>query len=152
MNDKACEQCPWRKTNQGKRHFAGFYTKKNLQRLWNQIRKGGGVQSCHLTDPQHPDHVTSGANEKATAQECPGSIVLINRELTVMADEDNYIGPTEIDNYFEKRPKHGLTKSGILYWLVSRIQMGGVPFMGGPKMPEIQDDPEVGLPEFLETT
>ena len=77
-----CDDCPWRKSNHGKRHPGGFFRKNNLQRLWNQIRKGGGMQTCHPTDPSHPDHCTCGGAKKgSTEQECAGSVVLITREL-----------------------------------------------------------------------
>ncbi len=148
MNDRACEQCPWRRSNHGRRHKRGFYTKKNARRLWKQIRNGGVAQSCHLTDPSHPDHVEAGANENAKPQECPGSIILINREFAQMADESGEITTELIDAYRKKRRK-GLTKSGLFYWVVTRLQMGGVPFFGGPKLPKVPDDPEVGLPDFL---
>lgn len=149
MNGKVCNQCPWRRANQGRRHFGSFYTKKNLRRLWNQIRQGGGPQSCHLTDPSHPDHVTAGAHENAKPQECPGSIVLINREFARMADDDGVIDVEGIERYQRERRK-GLTQQGLTYWVVSRLNFGGVPFIGGPKIPEVPDDPEVGLPTYLE--
>ena len=35
-------------------------------------------------------------------------------------------------------PRDGLTKSGILHWLVGRYQFGGVPFLGtGLKLPDV---------------
>lgn len=139
---KACEQCPWRLSNQGKRHFGGFYTKKNLTRLWNQIRNGGGQQSCHLTDPRHPDHIQSGCKTKdiEATQECPGSIILVQRELMQLDSIKNF-------EKYRKR-KRGLTKRGIVYWAFERLTMGGTP-LGGPKLPPIQDDDAVGLPEYL---
>lgn len=149
MKTKACAQCPWRKSNQGKKHKFGFYTKANLRRLWNQIRGGGGQQSCHLTDPSHPDHVSVGAKATATAQECPGSIVLISRELKQMADDKGVITVEGMTRYRKERKK-GLTKSGLAYWIVSRIQFGGTVF-GGPKFPDIPDDTDVDLPAELET-
>lgn len=144
----ACAQCPWRKSNHGKKHRFGFYTKANLRRLWNQIRQGGGVQSCHLTDPSHPDHVAVGTKLDAKAQECPGSVIVVLREVGKMAT-DGVVDDVGLDRYRKNR-KRGLTKTGILYWVVSRMQMGGVPFIGGPKLPTVHDDPEIGLPAELE--
>lgn len=145
-----CPQCPWRTSNQGKRHFGHFYTKVNLRRLWNQIRKGGGMQSCHLTDPQHPDHIAAGCKEDSVARECPGSVILVLREVAKMANEKNVVDTPGMEAYQKSRKKYGLTKSGLRYWLIERIQMGGVAFFGGPKLPEVNvDDAEIGLPEDL---
>ena len=146
---KPCEQCPWRLVNQSKRHPFHFYTKANLSRLWNQIRKGGGMQSCHLTDPSHPDHVAVGAKPGATAQECPGSVILVRREAMKMADDKGLIDVEGLTRYKLSRKK-GLTKTGILYWIVQRIQFAGQPFVGGEALPEVDDeDVEIGLPENL---
>lgn len=146
--EKPCPQCPWRLENQGKKHFGHFYTKVNLTRLWNQIRKGGAAQSCHLTDPSHPDHIAAGASEHAKIKECPGSVILVLREFKLLADSTGHIGETGLFNYLKTRKK-GLTKQGIL-WLVSRYTQGGVPFVGGPKLPVVDsEDKEIGLPEYL---
>jgi hypothetical protein len=149
MSKTACDQCPWRTGNQGKRHAHGFYTKANLTRLWNQLRKGGQPQSCHVTDPSHPDHVAAGAKPGATARECPGSVVLIKREMRKMADAHRCVSGASVDRYKETRKK-GLTKTGILYWVVQRVQLAGQPFFGGDPLPETDDDPAVGLPKYLE--
>jgi hypothetical protein len=147
---KPCVQCPWRLSNQGKRHFGGFYTKVNLRRLWNQVRGGGRAQSCHLTDPSHPDHIKAGAKVNGGAVECPGSVILIRRELRQMADADGVIGKEGLQRY-QKTRKKGLTKHGILYWIVQRVQLAGVPMAGGLPLPEVDDsDKEIGLPSFLE--
>ena len=108
------------------------------------------MQSCHLTDPSHPDHVAVGAKESAKALECPGSVIVVLREIGTMANAEGVIDGSTFPAYFKRRKKHGLTKTGILYWCVSRMQMGGVPFLGGPKMIEVEDDPAVGLPENME--
>jgi hypothetical protein len=146
---KPCDQCPWRLANQGKKHKFGFYTKANLRRLWNQVRGGGTAQSCHLTDPSHPDHIAVGAKPGATAQECPGSVILVLREVQRMADANNVIDDTAPKRYLAARKK-GLTKLGILYWVFRRIHLGGVPYVGAEKLPEVdQDDPDIGLPAEL---
>ena len=144
-----CAQCPWRLSNQGKPHKFGFYTKGNLRRLWNQIRGGGREQGCHLTDPSHPDHVAVGAKPGAKAQECPGSVIVVLREAKKMANADGRIEPEGVERYMATR-RNGLKKNGIAYWLISRIQLGGVPIVGGPKLPEVDvDDTEIGLPASL---
>ena len=144
--NRPCDQCPWRLTNQGKRHRFGFYTKANLRRLWNQVRGGGRPQSCHLTDPSHPEHAAVGAKPDSTPRECPGSVILIKREIRAMADETGTVSPTSIDRYLATR-RRGITKRGILYWVVQRIQLAGVPMVGGNPLPEVDvDDPEIRLP------
>ena len=122
-----CSQCPWRKSNHGKRSKGGFYTKANLRRLWNNIRRGGSQQSCHLTDPSHPDHIEAGAPVGAKARECPGSIALIAREIEKL----NGYGDKP-DAYFKANPK-GLTRSGVYYWINRQI-FGG---LGYPPIPTI---------------
>lgn len=147
--NKACEQRPWRKTNHGKRSKFGFYTLKNLRRLWNQVRGGDGIQICHLTDPAHPDHVAVGAPKNAKPKECPGSIVLVNREFYAILGDRKKIDAAGLKAY-EATRKGGLTKSGILFWVLQRLAFGGVPMIGCSKIPEVEDDPEIGLPPQLE--
>lgn len=147
-----CIQCPWRLANQGARHPSGFYTKKNLIRLWNQIRGGGWPQSCHLTDPNHPDHVKAGCKPDATPRECPGSVVIVVRELLKLRgpDPEHAIEPEDCDRYLKDRRRHGLKRSGLLYWLLERVKFGGIPFFGGSKVPNVNlDDPAIGLPTYL---
>lgn len=149
---KPCAQCPWRLSNQGKPHPHKFYSMANLRRLWNQIRKadGGDAQSCHMTDPSHPEHVAAGAKPGAKAQECPGSVIIIRRELRRMANEKGEITVEGWERYRSERAKRGLTKTGMRWWGISRACFGGVPFVGGPKLPEVDEaDPEIGLPEVL---
>lgn len=147
--NKPCEHCPWRLSNQGKKTPWGFYTKTNLRRLWNQIRSGGAEQSCHPTDPGHPDHIAAGAKPGATPRECPGSVILVMREIYSMRDETGTVTPETTKRYLQTRKK-GLKKTGLLYYIVQRIQLGGVAFLGGPKMPEVDvDDQEIGLPKEL---
>lgn len=152
MSARPCVQCPWRLANQGKASPGAFYTKANLRRLWNEVRGGGAAQSCHLTDPRHPDHIAAGAKPGAKAQECPGSVILVLRELRELAGADGVISgePATVKAYHARR-KYGLKKTGILYWAVQRIQMAKVKFFNadGP-LPEVDvHDPEIGLPEAL---
>lgn len=138
-----CEQCPWRAANQG------FHSKANLTRLWNQIRKGGLPQSCHLADASHPEHVANGTPENAKARECPGSVILVLREIRAMADDRGVVHEGAVERYLLSRPR-GLTRGGIGYWLLSRYQWGSVPFVGGGPLPKVDEDhPDVALPENL---
>lgn len=146
---KPCTQCPWRLANQGKRHFGSFYSKKNLNRLWNQVRGGGNQQSCHLTDPSHPDHVVAGAKTSSTPQECPGSLILIIRELKKIEKLGDGVVTVEAMKKYSATRRKGITKHGMLYWLVARVQFAGVKPVGGLPIPNIPDDEEIGLPEEL---
>ncbi|MCY4121361.1 MAG: hypothetical protein OXG72_10630 [Acidobacteria bacterium] len=100
-----CEQCPWRVANHGKRHPGGFYRKDNLRRLWNQIRKGSRLQSCHPTDAGHEDHRKyAGAKPGAKPLECIGSVILILREMRYADTLDGNttageLSPTDFDRY-----------------------------------------------------
>lgn len=141
---RPCEHCPWRIANHGKPTPWGFYRAANLSRLWNQIRRGGHPQGCHPTDPSHPDHVAAGAKPGATPQECPGSVILVYREFEKLEAFGNGTITNQAISTYLKTEKTGLTKSGNAYWLIDRYKFGGVPFFGGPKMPEV-DMAEEGI-------
>jgi len=152
----ACEQCPWRRSNQGKPSPGGFFRKSNLRRLWNQIRgaspdSAGGRQSCHLTDPSHPDHIAAGAKPGAKPRECPGSLIVVIRELRKLSNEQSVVTPESMTAYLGRR-KLGLTKRGMRYWVVERIGMPlPPPFGDGPLPGDLAiDDPEIGLPLAME--
>ena len=141
-----CAQCPWRTANHGQRHPHGFYRKANLRRLWNQIRGGGGLQSCHMTDTGHPDHVAAGAKGDRP-HECAGSLVLVQRELrryeALAAATDDLGEATR--RYLDERRQAGLKKRGLLYWLVARRM--DPPFGEGfmaTVPPDQLDDPAFG--------
>ena len=147
IGERPCEQCPWLLANHGKRHPHGFFRKTNLRRLWNQIRRGGGIQTCHMTDPSHPDH---GAPEKAELRECAGSVVLVMREMR-RAGEAGTITPESLDRYKAevKAGRKGLTDTGLQYWVLGRY--AGQGWMGLAPMPdvsrELMDDAAIGRPE-----
>ena len=140
-----CAQCPWRVANHGKRTPWGFYRKDNLRRLWNQIRRGGRRQSCHVSDPNHPDHRLAGAKEGSEPHECRGSLILIQRELRALANGATVLDGHHVEEYLVKYPR-GLTRQGIGYFLLSR-QMDP-PFGEGrmSKVPEemLDDEGEYG--------
>lgn len=154
---KPCAQCPWRLTNQCKSSPGGFYTKRNLRRMWNQLRRGGNRQSCHLTDPGHIDHIAAGAPFNATPQECPGSAILIVRELkrilsSVHIGDDGVVSTEALVEYLRDKSPQRLLRTGILYWGVQRAgPLAGIPFVGEKPLPIVDDsDPEIGLPEWLQ--
>ena len=151
-----CDQCPWRVANHGKRHPGGFYRKDNLRRLWNQIRKGGRLQSCHPTDPSHEDHRQyAGAKPGAKPLECIGSVILILREMRYAdtLDGDTTAGelsPTDFDRYMaETKQRKGLTRDGLLYQGFSRALPR--PLGDGTPLPavneELLDSPAYGRPD-----
>lgn len=144
-NGNVCPQCPWRLANQGKRHPHGFYTKRNLQRLWNQLRGGGRPQGCHPTDPSHPDHVASGTPKNAKAQECAGSVIVLWREL----DKAVQLGPPESRARNELHPdgmeaylrdpanRRGLKRSGFQYLILGRMMAAGSSINPNPPLPQV---------------
>ena len=151
-----CDGCPWRVANHGKRTPWGFFTKANMRRLWNEIRKAAGgavAQSCHPTDPSHPDHVAAGAKPGSTPRECAGSIILVWRELRKLqqAATGETVGKEHVAAYLAENKRSGLTEAGLMHWLVGRMQLGGTVFGTGPKLPTVTvaqlDDPEVGRPD-----
>ena len=149
-----CSDCPWRLSNHGKRHPGGFFRKDNLRRLWNQIRKGGGMQTCHPTDPSHPDHRKyGGAKEDADTLECIGSVVLVTREMLHAArlgKSNTTVDVTGAELYLKQSPaRKGLTRAGLLWAAVVRtIPM---PVGIGIPMPALSqrtvDSEEIGRPD-----
>ncbi len=65
-----------------------------------------------------------------------------------MASDQDVVETPLVLAYMARR-KRGLTKNGLRYWLVHRILHGGVPLIGGPKFPDVDDDPAIGLPDVL---
>ncbi|MYK88308.1 MAG: hypothetical protein F4018_08150 [Acidobacteria bacterium] len=151
-----CDQCPWRISNHGKRHPGGFYRKDNLRRLWNQIRKGGRIQSCHPTDPSHADHRKyAGAKPGATPLECVGSVILVLREVRYAdtLDGDTTTGTLSVTDgkryLAETRQRKGLTREGFLYHGFARALPR--PLGDGAPLPEVDekllDSPAYGRPD-----
>lgn len=140
-----CVHCPWRPSNQGKRHPDGWYTKANLQRLWAQLRRGERM-SCHPTDPGNPVSERAQAAGYRPApvhsrvRECTGALVIQQREFMLLQDGCG----ADLARYRRERPK-GLTRDGILQ-LLERAVFGGSP-LGGTTMtrPDLSQ-PDVGVP------
>lgn len=134
-----CGTCPWRNENHGKRHPDGWYTRRNQDRLWGGLRRGDAM-SCHPTDPGNevsPAAQAAGykpAPEGAKVIECRGGMILQQREMHLLQeDHDN-----DLSAYRRARP-FGLTRDGVRE-LVLRLLLGGVPFVGGRKMPLLNLD------------
>jgi hypothetical protein len=59
------------------------------------------------------------------------------------------VEPEAAEAYLKTRKK-GLTRTGLLYWIVNRIQLAGLPFVGGPPLPAVDEkEPGLGLPAGL---
>lgn len=126
-----CSACPWRKSNQGKRHPHGWYSQANLRRLWKGLRSGDAPgMSCHPTDVNN--EVPDGHKpvpEGTKMMECAGALLLVQRELRrAQADPKNY----------DKRAP-GLSRHGLLHW-IERVLF--VP-PNGARIAEIMEDPDV---------
>jgi hypothetical protein len=81
-----CSECPWRVSNRGRANQHGFYTARNLARLWSGLRRGQRM-TCHPTDP----HMSDFAGYEDTAvrtvtHECAGAAILVQRELARFQD------------------------------------------------------------------
>lgn len=123
-----CKDCPWRTSNQGKRHKDGWFTKANRDRLWAQMRRGESM-TCHMTDQDNP--VPEGYKtvpETATTHECAGALILQQREFMKLQEECEADIPT-----YRKRWPRGLTKDGIMT-ILHRHLYGGQPFLGYREM------------------
>lgn len=131
-----CAACPWFLTNQGKRHPGGWYTKKNLARLWAKLRRGDGM-TCHPTDPQNevPEGLAK-PSENATTYECAGAIILQQREVMWLQRYDDY------RDYRRNRPM-GLLREGLAE-TVSRVMFGGINF--GPMASKPTSKPNLNAP------
>lgn len=116
-----CGQCPWRTENQGTRHRDGWYTKKNLRRLWAGLRRGERM-TCHPTDPDNPGGRV--LPDSVTTKECAGAQILVQRELHRLGEliEANVPDPWGV--YLTTNPR-GLTKVGASLSAMN-VQWGGV--------------------------
>lgn len=120
-----CEACPWRLSNRGRRHPDGWYTVKNLRRLWAGLRRGNGM-TCHPTDPKNL--VTERAQaagyrpapEHAKMRECAGALVVLERELHIAQSWG-------IKKYLRDR-RLGMTMGGLV-WLAERFMFSATPLV-----------------------
>ena len=127
-NPLPCSACPWRRENQGKRHPGGWYSLKNLKRLWSGLRRGVAM-SCHPTDPRNP--VPEGMptpNVGDATHECTGALILQQREL--MLAQENFHSDTR--EYRKARP-FGMPRAGFAQ-LVARALFGGTIALPGQAM------------------
>lgn len=107
---KPCQACPWRISNQGKRHPGGWYTKKNLARLWAGMRRGERM-TCHPTDETNP--LPPGFDpvpEHVEVHECAGALVLKQREF--MRAQEVVLRTGSFAEYRRASPR-GITQDGM---------------------------------------
>jgi hypothetical protein len=154
---KPCANCPWRLSNQGKRHPSGWYTKRNLRRLWQGLKRGEAM-SCHPTDPNNPvgpEDEAAGhrpAPEGMDPRECAGALVLVQREVEVFQavarqrDEEEPGAKDGLRAYRRLRPR-GMTQEGLAE-VVSRVLFGGTPFGGADMTTPDLNDADIGHPDL----
>lgn len=135
---RACAQCPWRVSNQGKRHPGHWYTLANLKRLWNGLRSAEAPgMTCHPTDPNNP--VPDGCPsvpDGADTRECTGSLILITRELLLLEKYGDF-------KEYRRLRRVGLTRDGVVHWALGRVKLGGTIMGTGAAIPTLQEDPDV---------
>lgn len=145
---RACSDCPWRKSNQGRRHPDGWFSQKNLQRLWAGLRSGAAPgMTCHPTHPkvEAPDGSVNFLEHGEKTQECYGALLLVQRELRLIEKLDPKHKPHTFKAYRRLRPR-GLTTRGFMLWL-ERVVFAGR--LGTPAMPEVEEDPDVAYTKAL---
>lgn len=140
---RACDHCPWRRSNQGLKTPGGWYTKKNLRRLWTRLRRGESM-SCHPTDPRmnHDDEACPPDYRPAApgteVRECMGALILQQREVMRVQAMNDPDDPSSILAYFRGR-RPGLTRQGLAA-VYERALFAGA--LGGKEMPkpDLSDD------------
>lgn len=145
---KACSECPWRISNHGKKHPGKWYSKTNLNRLWNGLRDGVDM-SCHPTDTRMNEWPWRPVPEGVTAHECTGGLIVKQREfMKFQAFVLRFPSATagKVLRWYHAENPRGMTRYGLMM-LVERAIFGGVPMIGGLKMskPDL-NDPEIGHP------
>lgn len=132
---RPCSACPWRRSNQGKRHPGSYYTKANLRRLWAGLRRGARM-SCHPTDPRNPAPPGSPPVKGDLTRECCGALILQQREMDAFQRVVKSGAKDGLREYRRRRPR-GLTREGLVA-IAERALFGGTPLdpakMGNPDL------------------
>lgn len=143
-----CKGCPFLRANQGKRTDGGFYTIKNLKRLWAGIRNGtdGKLMICHATDPNahmtgSPANPKPGQIKEGNERVCLGALFLYKREEAVL----NEAGSLAAYRKHPRAAKPPMTRFGFAA-VVNAVLFGGLP--GGRRIEMLAPDmtADVGLP------
>lgn len=139
-----CSACPWRTENQGTPHPHGFYSKANLRRLWNGLKRGERM-TCHPTDPAMAEFEGyEKTAERERTHECAGAQTLIQRELAYFGqaakDVDAGRAPGPAFNLYKmRRGRAAMTRAGLAEH-VSAALFGGTPFALEVRKVNIADD------------
>lgn len=147
---RACADCPWRLANQGKRHPHGFYSKANLRRLWNGMRRGAQM-SCHPTDSRMAEF--EGYEQTALREnvhECAGYLILVQRELAKfghICEERDKLGLKDGFRAYRREHPMGLLRDGLAKHGFNMAMV----WPGNPaaRLMDISD-PDVGYPPLGE--
>jgi len=140
-----CKGCPFLRSNHGKRTKEGFYTQKNLRRLWSGIRNGERM-ICHATDPNahesgSPAYPKPGQIKEGNERVCLGALVLWKREEALLIEAGGM-------SKYKKHPKSAKPPMNIEgFAVVANDAIFGKVF-GGPKIDYLAPDmsADVGLP------
>lgn len=136
MSRQACRTCPWRLENQGRPSPGGWFTKANLRRLWDKLRRGEQM-SCHYTDARvaecDPPPGYRPPPPGGEILECVGALVLQQREVMYFQDVRDL-------RLYRKAHPMGMTRGGFAR-LVERLFFGGTPLGGRPvERPDLNDE------------
>lgn len=140
-NQAPCKTCPFLRANYGKPNPEGYdpnpeagqydwYTKKNLLRIWNELRRGEAMV-CHDTDPNASFY--GGKDSKPGIERvCIGSLAVIYRHAKayekITLQHPSWTFAKVFSAYRKKAGKYPMTREGIRTWLL-RI------FFGNTKSP-----------------
>lgn len=141
-NDRACKDCPWRASNRGRANEHGFYTAKNLRRLWVGMRNGERM-TCHPTDPRMAEYSGYEKTDDApVVRECAGSLLLKAREISLLNDLGRALPKgADLMRAYRAASPLGLTRKGIKK--IIKDQFEGAIGQTLSVRPTITGDPDV---------
>lgn len=136
-----CEGCPWRASNRDKPHAHGWYTVKNLRRLWRGFRTGlAPGMTCHESDPnvERPPG-DKAPPDGAVTMSCAGAALLVQRELGLLNHTAGHLGA------YRGWSRNGLTREGVAY-RVSRAILGGSLLVPEPRLTVVGECADIERP------
>lgn len=124
---RVCETCPWLIKNHGKRKPVGWYSKRNLRRLWTGLRTGDAPgMICHSTDPDADGYGGHANIKPGRTSECGGAITLILMNMNAIAEG-------------KPQPIQSPLRRNVIARFVERFLIG--------QAPEVEDrSSEIGVP------
>lgn len=145
-NPKACADCPWRLSNHGGRHQHGFFTKRNLARLWAGLRRGERM-SCHPTDSRMAEFEGyEQTGEREVTHECTGALIVVQREFMryqEILEQHPEADAREVMRLYREQRPGGLTRDGLVQ-VLERAMFGGTALGGIVMARPNLNDCEVG--------